>query len=86
MLTLLNQSYIRVEMKKIISANVEKALADKLDLMSEKSFPHVSKSAIVEYALESVHVENFIKSEKETSIHRFSPLSNFLSISSIAFI
>jgi hypothetical protein len=54
MLTLLNQSYIQVEMKKIISANVEKALADKLDLMSEKSFPHVSKSAIVEYALENV--------------------------------
>ena len=59
-------------MKKIISANVEKALADKLDLMSEKSFPHVSKSAIVEYALENVNVENFIKgeingSEKETS-------------------
>jgi len=67
MLTLLNQSYIQVEMKKIISANVEKALADKLDLMSEKSFPHVSKSAIVEYALENVNVENFIKSEKETS-------------------
>ena len=60
-------------MKKIISANVEKTLADKLELMSKKSFPHVSKSAIVEYALENVNVENFIKgeingnSEKESS-------------------
>ena len=50
-------------MKKIISANIQKTLADKLDLMSEKSFPHVSKSAIVEYALENVNVENFIKGE-----------------------
>ena len=50
-------------MKKIISANVEKTLADKLELMSKKSFPHVSKSAIVEYALENVNVENFIKGE-----------------------
>ena len=59
-------------MKKIISANVDKTLADKLELMSKKSFPHVSKSAIVEYALENVNVENFIKgethgSEKESS-------------------
>jgi hypothetical protein len=50
-------------MKKIISANVEKTLADKLELMSKESFPHVSKSAIVEYALENVNVENFIKGE-----------------------
>ena len=50
-------------MKKIISANVDKTLADKLELMSKKSFPHVSKSAIVEYALENVNVENFIKGE-----------------------
>ena len=50
-------------MKKIISANIQKTLADKLDLMSKKSFPHVSKSAIVEYALENVNVENFIKGE-----------------------
>lgn len=48
-------------MKKIISANVDKTLADKLELMSKESFPHVSKSAIVEYALENVNVENFIK-------------------------
>jgi len=50
-------------MKKIISANIEKTLADKLELMSKESFPHVSKSAIVEYALENVNVENFIKGE-----------------------
>jgi len=50
-------------MKKIISANVDKTLADKLELMSKESFPHVSKSAIVEYALENVNVENFIKGE-----------------------
>ena len=60
-------------MKKIISANVKKTIADKLELMSEKSFPHVSKSAIVEYALENVNVENFIKGEtngEETSTKR----------------
>lgn len=50
-------------MKKIISANIQKTLADKLKLMSEKSFPHVSKSAIVEYALENVNVEDFIQGE-----------------------
>jgi hypothetical protein len=59
-------------MKKIISANIQKTLADKLELMSKESFPHVSKSAIVEYALENVNVENFIQgeingSEKEAS-------------------
>ena len=54
-------------MKKIISANVEKTIADKLELMSKKSFPHVSKSAIVEYALENVNVENFIKGETNGS-------------------
>ena len=52
-------------MKKIISANIEKELADKLDMMSKQSFPHVSKSAIVEYALEKIDVENFTQEETE---------------------
>jgi len=66
-------------MKKIISANVKKTIADKLELMSEKSFPHVSKSAIVEYALENVNVENFIKGEtngEETGTKRNQKTSN----------
>lgn len=50
-------------MKKIISANISKELADKLDTMSEKSFPHVSKSAIVEYALEKIDMTNFTKED-----------------------
>ena len=52
-------------MKKIISANIKKELADKLDMMSKQSFPHVSKSAIVEYALEKIDVENFTQEEPE---------------------
>lgn len=52
-------------MKKIISANIKKELADKLETMSENSFPHVSKSAIVEYALEKVDMANFIQEENE---------------------
>lgn len=52
-------------MKKIISANIKKELADKLDTMSRQSFPHVSKSAIVEYALEKIDVENFTQEETE---------------------
>lgn len=52
-------------MKKIISANIKKELADKLETMSENSFPHVSKSAIVEYALEKVDMANFIEEENQ---------------------
>ena len=56
-------------MKKVISANIQKSVADKLDTMSKESFPHVTRSAIVEYALENVDVENFIKEKKiETKI------------------
>ena len=55
-------------MKKIISANIEKELADKLDMMSKQSFPHVSKSAIVEYALEKIDVENFTQEETENGM------------------
>ena len=55
-------------MKKIISANIKKELADKLDTMSRQSFPHVSKSAIVEYALEKIDVENFTQEETENGM------------------
>ena len=54
-------------MKKIISANIKKELADKLETMSGNSFPHVSKSAIVEYALEKVDMTNFIQGDKNGS-------------------
>lgn len=63
-------------MKKIISANVDKTLADKLELMSKESFPHVSKSAIVEYALENVNVENFIKGEINSNSEKTSGKKN----------
>lgn len=54
-------------MKKIISVNIKKELADKLETMSGNSFPHVSKSAIVEYALEKVDMTNFIQGDKNGS-------------------
>jgi len=63
-------------MKKIISVNIKKELADKLETMSGNSFPHVSKSAIVEYALEKVDKTNFIQEDKNGSEEKSSKKRN----------
>ena len=58
-------------MKKVISANVDEEIAERLDSLSLESTPHLSKSAIVEYAIKTVDLSNFIQEEKiETSTEK----------------
>jgi len=58
--------------KKIISANIDKEIADKLNRISSSSNPKIPKSSLVEYAI-SLLDENMFKggnNEKDTSEKR----------------
>lgn len=48
-------------MKKRISLSVSEPIADKLRKMSEESEPHLSQSAIGEYALKTVDMSKYIQ-------------------------
>lgn len=52
-------------MKKRISLSVSESVAEKLREMSEESDPHLSQSAIGEYALKTVDMSKFIQEEND---------------------
>lgn len=51
-------------MKKRISLSVDESTADLLEQLSQLSEPHLSKSAIGEYAIQTVDMSKFIEGEK----------------------
>lgn len=54
-------------MKKRISLSVSEPVADKLRKMSEESDPHLSQSAIGEYALKTVDMSKYLEEENDGS-------------------
>lgn len=54
-------------MKKIISASIKESTSEKLDNLAESSNPRLTKSAIVDYAIQTVDLENFQRETNKTS-------------------